>query len=295
MNTTSHHSPLWPHFKTIRFWLDLGVLGVIWWAALQVGGDVPRLSWLSVALVFKLLGLVGLLEAASFFVSHLFGVKRGLLVQGLIGGFISSTAVFVRLTSKPMREAISSRRLARALLLAVLSMLLECLMILYALTPEQFFSHGWPIGLSMVVIILTVWLLPENSQETTKISMLEKSFDRPVAWLRVFYFTAVIVGLMWLIRFLNDAAHLPILWSTFLLSIFEAHAVLAASLLNLTANQVDTNLQGLWLVIMVLLGNTVSKFFLVLKTGSWALCLYVLSPLIGSVLLSVLIVLLMPS
>jgi hypothetical protein len=100
---------------------------------------------------------------------------------------------------------------------------------------------------------------------------------------------------MWLIRFLNDAAHLPILWSTFLLSIFEAHAVLAASLLNLTANQVDTNLQGLWLVIMVLLGNTVSKFFLVLKTGSWALCLYVLSPLIGSVLLSVLIVLLMPS
>ena len=64
------------------------------------------MDFISVALILKLVGLIGLLEVVGFFVLHSLGVKRGLLAQGLIGGFISSTAVFVRLTAKPMREAI---------------------------------------------------------------------------------------------------------------------------------------------------------------------------------------------
>ena len=295
MNTTSHHTTLPSHFKTAHFWFDIVVLCMIWVAALWVDAGLRLMDFISVALILKLVGLIGLLEVVGFFVLHSLGVKRGLLAQGLIGGFISSTAVFVRLTAKPMREAISSRRLARALLLAVLSMLFECLIILYTFVPQQILTYGWPIGLTMLVIGLTVWLLPNNPQESTQSSILEKSFEHPVVWLRVMRFSLVIVVLMWLIRFLNDSLHLPILWSTFLLASFEAHAVLAATLLNLSESQVNTGQLGLWLVIMVSLGNTVSKSILVLRTGNRALYLYVISPLMASVAASVLIAWLMAS
>lgn len=69
--------------------------------------------------------------------------------------------------------------------------------------------------------------------------------------------------------------------------------MLVATLLNLSESQVNTGQQGLWLVIMVSLGNTVSKSILVLRAGNRALYLYVISPLLASVAASVLLAWLM--
>lgn len=283
------HTPLFQHMQSAHFWLDAFLLGFIWWGVFQIDPELMFQGWFPVAAALKLLGLLGILEFLSFFAVHTLGAKRGLLVQGFIGGFVSSTAIFVQLTGEKMRHKISPERLSRALLLAVCAMQIESLMILFALLPSKFLVFGWPVMLSLLIIALTVLLLPKNPRQLTQATLIERELIHPISWYRVIQFSLVIIGLIWLIRFLNQTLHLPMLISTFFLALFEAHAVLGAILLNFNTSLAVTSPSDVWLIIMIIFGHTVSKSAILLRTGNHRLYKYVLIPLLISALVTALV------
>ena len=78
-----HNTPLSTHFKDKHIWFDIAVLA----AFFVIAHYFP---------ILKIVPLVGSLELFSFFCFHLLAKRSRFQLQGFLGGFISSTAVFLQ-------------------------------------------------------------------------------------------------------------------------------------------------------------------------------------------------------
>lgn len=278
-----HSTSLTSHLSTPHFWWDVVVLAAIWFMVWWLNESLLWWGLLPVALMAKVLGLIGLLELCSFMAFHWLGAARGTLLQGFLGGFISSTAVFVQLTQADRVKTSPTPTLARALLLAMLAMLMECLLIVFTIAPfEVFWRAALPLLAQGLCIVVAVLALPSAGLSVVSSRSLIASFDHPIVWWRVLRFSALIVGLTLGIRWLSSYAQLPLVISSFFLSLFEAHAVLAAAMLSISQSlRVDN---GLSLVVAIILGSTISKSLLVLRTRHRLLIVYMLGVLILSLM-----------
>ena len=250
-----HNTPLVQHFSQWHFWFDVSLLAALF----VIAHYVP---------ILKIVPLVASLELFSFFSFHLLAKTSRFQLQGFLGGFVSSTAVFVQVLNDKKFADTSNRDLLQTLLLAVCAMLTECLFILYFLTSSLPFIYYVPVLTQLLFFAGTVLYVNRfvgspTQTDTNDSSDFDMLIDHPIVWLNVAKLALIILTLVTVMHFIGNNLGFSQAISTLLVSLFEAHAILASVVTQWSLD--PQNIDLLKLVFVVLLGNTVSKSFLVFK------------------------------
>jgi hypothetical protein len=95
------------------------------------------------------------------------------------------------------------------------------------------------------------------------VAEIELLNDQPIVWKNVIKLSLFILAIIWIMHFIGSEFGLSRGLSTLLVSLFEAHAILASLMTEWSLSPNETQLLPLFLVI--LLGNTLSKSYLVYK------------------------------
>ena len=252
-----HETPLISHFKQTHIWLDMGLLAVLF----VVAAYIPLL---------KIVPLVASLELLSFFSFHLFAKRSGLKLQGFLGGFISSTAVFAQVLYDDKFASLPSRDMTQTLLLALSAMLFECVFILYFFSAKLPFVYFLPFLLQLGFFFAVFFLIRRDSKNVKheKQEMdIEMLIDHPIIWKNVAKLSIFIIVLVSLMRFIGDEFGLSREISVLVISFFEAHAILAAIMVQSSVDQDGVEL--LRLIFLILLGNALSKSYLAYKSENF--------------------------
>jgi|TARA_R110001583_G_scaffold55981_2_gene169664 uncharacterized membrane protein (DUF4010 family) len=257
-----HKTPLSYHFKDKHIWFDMTMLVALF----VVAAYVPLL---------KIVPLVACLELFSFFSFHLLAKRRRFQLQGFLGGFISSTAVFIQILNDKKFASTSERDLLLTLLFALCSMLLECLFIIFFLADQLSFIFYIPFvtQLMFFITVITYVQIPSNllflsnqsRQSTVDIELL---IDHPISWKNVAKLSIFILALVYGMNFIGSELGLSRGISTLLVSFFEAHAILVSVMTEWSMNPQDIDL--ITLLLLILLGNSISKSYLVFKGSNFS-------------------------
>ncbi len=244
-----HNTPLISHFKQMHTWLDIGLLALLF----VIAAYVPLL---------KIVPLVASLELLSFFTFHLLAKKSSLKLQGFLGGFISSTAIFLQILYDNKFASLPSRDVISTLLLALFAMLLECIFILFFFSKQLPLIYYLPFFLQLgffiiVFLLLQRYSLSKDTNSDKQEVDIELFIDHPIIWKNVVKLSAFIIVLVSIMNFIGNKFGLSGEISVLIISFFEAHAVLAAIMVQSSIDQ--ENMELLRLIFLILLGNTLSK------------------------------------
>lgn len=272
--------------KDTKLWMDFIILIVFWMLSIVIPQEISIFNLLSLSTFLKIVSLLGTLEVIGFFTMLYLGERGSILIQGFLGGFVSSTATFLHFTHLEEFKEHHPRSVSRALLLATMAMLIESIFIILSLNLENSFLLCRPFLIQLFVLIPFV------------IALKSKNFSKPISphmglelkeliiWKNVLKFSFFMVGLIFLMRFLNTTLDIPPVLSTFLLALFESHAVLAASMSEYGQDQ--NSQLAFHIVIAILVGNVISKTFFILRAKNKAIRRPVLFSLYFSLLLGIL-------
>src|SRR5690606_34922635 len=104
--------------------------------------------------------------------------------------------------------------------------------------------------------------------------------NHPIVWKRVLKLTLFIAALIAMMNFVTTHLNIPDWLTVLLTSLFEAHAVLAATLLKQTETSV------FFLYVLISFGHIISKMFLVWRSNITGLLQKVLIPLMFVLLIA---------
>jgi uncharacterized membrane protein (DUF4010 family) len=243
--------------------------------------------------LLKIVPLVASLELFSFFSFHIFAKRSSLKLQGFLGGFISSTAVFLQILYDKKFASLHSQDVMLTLLLALCAMLLECVFILFFFSTQLPLIYYLPFFLQLGFFIVVLFLVqgylrsrnisPENPEMD-----IELLIDHPIIWKNVAKLSVFIIALVSIMHFIGDKFGLSREISTLIISFFEAHAVLAATMFQWSLDQ--ENIELLQLIFLILLGNTLSKSYLAYKGNNlikkWPFIILMFASLVTSVVIT---------
>ncbi len=250
-----HNTPLSTHFKDKHIWFDMAVLA----AFFVIAHYFPLL---------KIVPLVGSLELFSFFAFHLLNNRSRFQLQGFLGGFISSTAIFLQTLNESKFSSANERELLLTLFFAVCAMLLECLFIIFFLSDGTPFVYYLPFAVQLAcmgIAILHVSYNPKFAKQAPSAIPAEIVLlnDHPIIWKNVAKFSILILVLVAAMNFIGNELGFSQGISTFIVSLFEAHAILASVMTQWGAQARGFDL--LALLLLILLGSTISKSYLAYK------------------------------
>lgn len=252
-----HNTPLSYHFKHPHIWFDIAVLGALFVAA-------------SYFPLLKIVPLVGSLELFSFFSFHLLAKRSRFQLQGFLGGFISSTTVFLQTLNDSKFSTTNQRDLVLTLLFAVCAMLLECLFIVFFLGGQLPFVYYLPfitqlacLAAAILYVNLSANIRFANQHPSAPEVDIELLNDHPILWKNVAKLSLIILAIVSAMNFIGTELGLSQDISTLLIALFEAHAVLASVMTQWTMNPSNTELMSLFF--LILLGSALSKSYIVLK------------------------------
>ncbi len=273
-----HNTPLTYHFQHWHIWFDMAVLGLLFVAAAYV----PLL---------KIVPLVASLELFSFFSFHLLAKSSRFQLQGFLGGFISSTAVFLQTLNDRKFASTSERELLLTLLFALCAMLIECLFIVFFLSDNLSLVYYLPF-ITQLLVFATAILYVSTSNRSRFASNpvgdsnldIDLLNDHPIIWKNVAKFSLLILVIISVMRFAGSELGLPPGISTLIVSLFEAHAILASVMTEWSLQRDDAQL--LQLFFLILLGNTISKSYLAYKGSNLAKKGFFLAVMAGGLLAS---------
>ncbi len=245
-----HPTPLKSHFKEAHIWWDLFVLALLYGLAAYFP-------------VIKIIPLVASLELIGFISFHLFAKHHSVKLQGFWGGFISSTAVFLQMLNDPKFSQLTDKQLFPALLLALLAMLVECILILAFFSSQTHAIYYLPFILQGGFFIVALFLLNLHSPKNPSLATIDLhlEIDHPILWKNVAKLSLLIFAIVTVMHFISTELGFSREISTLLISFFEAHAVLAATLSDWSLH--PQNIDLLLLILVILFGNTCSKSFLI--------------------------------
>ena len=275
----AHDTPLVYHFKDRHIWFDMAMLVLLFVLA-------------SYYPILKIVPLVASLELFSFFSYHLLAKHSRFLLQGFLGGFISSTAVFIQTLNDNKFSSASERDLILTLLYALCAMLLECLFIIFFLSESLSFIYYLPFisQLAFIAIVIVYVNASSNSRfvsdhATDSTLTLELLNDHPIIWKNVAKLSLLIFAIIYLMHFVGTEFGLSRGISTLLVSFFEAHAILASVMTEWSLQSQNIDLMKLFF--LILLGNTLSKSYLAFRGSNlihkWFFVTVMLSSFITSI------------
>lgn len=274
-----HTTPLSTHFKDKHLWFDISVL----LALFVIASYYP---------LFKIVPLLASLELFSFFSFHLMARRSRLQLQGFLGGFISSTAVFLQMLNDKRFVSINSKQLSSTLLLAACAMLCECLFILYFLAEDVPLTIYVPFAAQLVFFVVVALYVQaslvecDNDGKQASYSLEgEMLNDHPILWMNVAKLSLFIFTLIAIMHFIGNELGLSRDISTLLVALFEAHAILVSVITEWSLDPDSISL--LKLVFLILLGNTLSKSYLVYKGKNLQSKWYFVGLLFSGLLVSV--------
>ena len=250
-----HNTPLSTHFKDKHIWFDIAVLA----AFFVIAHYFP---------ILKIVPLVGSLELFSFFCFHLLAKRSRFQLQGFLGGFISSTAVFLQTLNESKFSSTNERELMLTLLFAICAMLLECLFIIFFLSDNTIYVYYLPFAVQLACIVLAIGYINTSSRfdkqaPSSTPADIELLNDHPIIWKNVAKLSLLILALVAAMNFIGNDLGLSKGLSTFAISLFEAHATLASVMTQWSMQSQSSDLMPL--LFLILLGSTISKTFLAYK------------------------------
>lgn len=275
----AHNTPLRYHFKDKHLWFDISVLAVLFVCAAYFP-------------ILKIVPLIATLELFSFFSFHLLAKQSRFQLQGFLGGFISSTAVFMQILNDNKFSSTSERNLLLTMLFAVCAMLLECLLIIFFLSEKLPFIYYLPFITQLVFFAIAILYISRSASSrfdnnhvvdvTLDIDILN---DHPIIWKNVARLSILIFAIISVMHFIGSELGLSRGISTLIVSFFEAHAILASVMTEWSLQSQNIDLMQLFFII--LLGNTISKSYLALKasnlTQKWFFVSLMLASLVTSI------------
>ena len=107
----------------------------------------PRDTWLMVVLI------VGI-SLAGYFLYKIWGDKAGVLLGGILGGIISSTATTISYAKRTVNAASTVKGAAYVILIASAVSLARVLVEIFVVAPSSFTGFIFPLGAELVVMIL---------------------------------------------------------------------------------------------------------------------------------------------
>ena len=236
-------------------------------------------AWFSHLKVFKILSLVATLEVLAFLATHLLGIKNSGLIQGFLGGFISSTAVFLKLSASTQSSVFN---IVPAFLLASFSMSCECLLITYMLFGVSALNMQNPVLVLCLIHVFSILILLIFTKKNVRFEPILNYPERPIVWKNVLKLSLIIIALYLLMHGLGSAFEGSKKTGMFLISFFEAHAVMAASLNEVILNSIEYRDY----IFLILFGNAISKSFIALRSKSKLVRIAVVVFMLGSVALT---------
>lgn len=272
-----HNTPLSTHFKDKHIWFDISVLA----AFFVIAHYFPLL---------KIVPLIGSLELFSFFCFHLLAKRSRFQLQGFLGGFISSTAVFLQTLNESKFASTNERELLLTLLFATCAMLLECLFIIFFLAGNIPFIYYLPFAVQLTCMVIAILYINTSTrfsgQPSTTISAdIELLNDHPIIWKNVAKLSIFIFVIVSAMNFIGNELGLSQGISTLFIALFEAHAILASVMTQWTLNAQNFDL--LTLLFLILLGSTLSKSYLAFKGPNLARKGFFISIMFVSLLTSI--------
>lgn len=254
----AHTTSLKFHLKQRHIWFDVLILIGLY----VLASYYPLL---------KIIPLIATLELFSFFAYHLLSHRVQTNLQGFLGGLVSSTAVFIQVLNDKKFKGESELTLIGMLAFAMIAMLLESVFLLITLASHLSLIYYLPFVVQIAcfgiaTIAIQRWVPAQKGYvkgAASELKQLEILKDHPIEWLSVFKLALMVLGLILLIHFITSELTLAPDFATMLAALFEAHAVLAAILLDAPQDGSATEL--VYLFLMILTGNTISKSYLLLR------------------------------
>ncbi len=269
--------------KKTEFWFDILVLSCLWLLVAFLPQSLLQYQEVSLIDILKIVALISTLEVIGFFAHHLLGDRAGILIQGLLGGFVSSTMTFVRFTQNTHESSFHPRTVSRALLLATVGMLVECIFIVFTIVPNYAATLSKPFFVQMLTLLFIVAIMSFGKNKISKTTNDKIVLDEPIIWKKVGSFALFILGLIYFMRILATTLSLPYTWTALVMSLFEAHGVLTAALTELRNQDLSHMME---IALIILLGNVLSKAFFLFKGKNKAIRFPVLASLLGSLILA---------
>lgn len=282
MAKPEHKTGLFYHLKGTEFWFDVIILIALWSSIFFIPKEFEVFPGATVVSIIKIVALLASLQMMGFFAYHVAGNRAGLIIQGFLGGFVSSTMTYLQFTQQEEFAHHNRWTVSRALLLSTVAMLAECTFIVLTLATHSIWPLILPILTQLAIITLIVFLLPASTGSTASANK-KLIVDEPIVWKKVIYFSLLILFLIYSMRFVSQHLSLNYMISAFFMSLFESHGVLAAAITEFNTN--PTPHQGQIAVVVILLGNVISKSFFVLRGKNHAIRKTVIGALFGSFLL----------
>jgi len=252
-----HNTPLKYHFKDKHLWFDIIILAALF----VVAAYIPLL---------KIVPLVACLELFSFFSFHLLAKRSRFQLQGFLGGFISSTAVFLQILNDNKYLSTNQRDLLNTLFFALCAMLLECLFIIFFLSDDLPFIYYLPFITQFIVFftaIIHVTMVSNlrfaNSHAASSAIDIELLNDHPIIWKNVAKLSILIFLIISVMNFIGSELAVSRSIATLLVSLFEAHAILASVMMEWPLQ--SSNIDLIKLFFIILLGNALSKSYLAIR------------------------------
>jgi uncharacterized membrane protein (DUF4010 family) len=166
------------------------------------------------------------LEFASYLLAKLVGEKKGFLLAGFLGGFVSSTAVLFTSARRASSLRTSWRGLAGAVVAAQLAALLELLLIVALISPPLLKGLLPPIVGTLATGGLALGILAQSKGKVAS----GKPLRSPLDWRNVFRLSFTLAGILAAVsvtqRWIGDRGTFAL---SFLTGLFELHGVSLAN------------------------------------------------------------------
>lgn len=113
-----------------------------------------------------LISIIGLIHFAGYAAIRVFGAKAGLALTGFLGGFISSTAIFLNLRGTLRENTRHEKTVLASGLFAIAATLAELIAVLYVASPPLVLKLWQPLAAMIVTggILAAVLLWRDNSK-----------------------------------------------------------------------------------------------------------------------------------
>lgn len=275
------------HLKETEFWFDLILLGFLWLGVNLLPENLELYAGIKLSYILKIVALVSSLEAISFFSILFLGKRAGLMLQGFVGGFVSSTMTYLRFTRNSEMSLFSSALKTRALLYSTIAMLLEGVLIILAVLPQSYLLC-LPFLTQALILFICSRLIKPQAQDLLPFKDEHVLIKEPIIWKKVFYLSSLIFTLIYVMELLNSKLSLSLFWSSLVISLFEAHAVLIAGLSQFKQQENFAELSAL--ILAILTGNVISKSYFILRAKDkkikTRMLLYLFSSLGGAICVS---------
>lgn len=202
---------------------------------------------------------IAAVQFGGYIAIRLFGERMGLALTGLLGGFVSSTAVFANLSHTLKTYPKSQSAIMASAIFSVLAMLVEVMIIVFVASQELFLFIIKPLfGMAVVDVCAAILLMKFQKVERHAAQPIAKPMNLSFLFLTslVIAFTLVLIAVT-----KHYVGTEGILATSFLVGLFEIHGIsLATSLLYLDHHLALEAARSV--LYMALLATFVSKLFL---------------------------------